>query len=281
MVSDEWPRAYVALTAGPVPGLRVVRRTDDARAEGLWGPFRRVSYLRDAVHALADVTALRDCALDDPTPGSLARPLWFPAASCAARRRAAAHAGLPARGARQLPGTVRGARRCGGVRPWRAHRPRLSRRARRRAAAARQTAHDAGRRGARSSSAPPPGATRRSGWPGCSGACRSFQASMDRLTFRYDAVGDDGTTHVYLVRRGTVRADLPLPDTDVGHAALAALTAAGLPRPRSQGRRRARCTTSTSSISWPAGSGGAPRSSRARRVLDRSLTALRSLPTAP
>ena len=39
MVQDEWPRAYVALTGGTVPGLRVVARSDDPEAIALFGPF--------------------------------------------------------------------------------------------------------------------------------------------------------------------------------------------------------------------------------------------------
>lgn len=55
------------------------------------------------------------------------------------------------------------------------------------------------------------------------GRVSRFHASMDRLTFRYDALGDDGSGRVYLVRRGTVRADVPLPESDADRAALDAL----------------------------------------------------------
>jgi hypothetical protein len=65
MVQDEWPRAYVALTGGSVPGLRVVARSDDPGAIALFGPFRRVAQLREAVRALAEGTGLRDCEHDD------------------------------------------------------------------------------------------------------------------------------------------------------------------------------------------------------------------------
>ena len=54
MVQDEWPRAYVALVGGSVPGLRVVARSDDPGAIALFGPFRRVAQLREAVRALAE-----------------------------------------------------------------------------------------------------------------------------------------------------------------------------------------------------------------------------------
>ena len=47
-----------------------------------------------------------------------------------------------------------------------------------------------------------------------------FRASMDRLTFRYFADGAAGGRHVYLLRRGTVRAQRPAPMTPEDHAAL-------------------------------------------------------------
>ena len=48
MVADEWPRAYVALTGGAVPGLTVVPRSDEPSAVAMFGPFRRVSRLSGA-----------------------------------------------------------------------------------------------------------------------------------------------------------------------------------------------------------------------------------------
>jgi excinuclease ABC subunit C len=50
---------------------------------------------------------------------------------------------------------------------------------------------------------------------------------MDRLTFRYDvpAERDGDAGRVYLVRRGTVRADVPAPSTPEEHAALDVLAA--------------------------------------------------------
>ena len=42
---------------------------------------------------------------------------------------------------------------------------------------------------------------------------QNFHANVDRLTFRYHAVGPGEQEWVYLVRRGTVRAELPAPKT--------------------------------------------------------------------
>ncbi|MDQ6612648.1 MAG: hypothetical protein M3Y64_09465, partial [Gemmatimonadota bacterium] len=40
---------------------------------------------------------------------------------------------------------------------------------------------------------------------------QQFHANVDRLTFRYRALGADGIAHEYLVRRGTVRAERAAP----------------------------------------------------------------------
>ena len=40
---------------------------------------------------------------------------------------------------------------------------------------------------------------------------QQFHANVDRLTFRYHAAAVDGSEHVYLVRRGTIRAERALP----------------------------------------------------------------------
>jgi excinuclease ABC subunit C len=52
-----------------------------------------------------------------------------------------------------------------------------------------------------------------------------FHAGADRLTFTYRAAGHDGTERVYLIRRGTVRAEVPCPTTPAEEAELARLAA--------------------------------------------------------
>ncbi len=228
MMNDEWPRAYVALTRGPVPGLRLVRRTDDAHADGLWGPFRLVSRVADAVHALADVTGVRDCTLDDATGG---RALWFgdmPAPRGARRHRTpgclrAEIGSCPAPcigGGTQAPylEVVRGARAFLDARddtPLQQARQRM------------RDASDAlefERAGAWRDKAA------RLEW--LWSRVTRFQASMDRLTFRYDvpavaSIDTEATAggRTYLVRRGTVRADVPWPRNAEEQAALDALAA--------------------------------------------------------
>ncbi len=223
MVSDEWPRAYVALTAGAVPGLRVVRRTDDARASGLWGPFRRVSHLSDAVHALAEIAAIRDCTLEEPNGTSAARPLWFADT-------------VPPRGLRRqrTPGCLRAeigscpgpcigtgnaaqyAQSVNEVRDFlnaRTDEPLV--RARERMQAASNALEF----------------ERAAVWRDRAELLEwlwtrvtRFHASMDRLSFVYRTgdAGDNG--RAYVIRRGTVRAELPLPATAEQEAALQELS---------------------------------------------------------
>ena len=219
MVSDEWPRAYVALTAGAVPGLRVVRRTDDARASGLWGPFRRVSALSDAVHALAELTGVRDCTLDEAIGASVSRPLWFTD-------------GPPPRGARRhrTPGCLRAELGscpgpCIGAGETRTYT--LGVEAARAFLDARDDAPLTLARARMQQASTALEFERAAVWRDKAerlawlyGRVSRFHASMDRLTFRYDAVGDDGSGRVYLVRRGTVRADVPLPQNAAEQATL-------------------------------------------------------------
>jgi excinuclease UvrABC nuclease subunit len=63
-----------------------------------------------------------------------------------------------------------------------------------------------------------------------------FHANVDRLTFTYSIVGHGGEGRVYLVRRGTVRAELPTPVTDADREALAALERRVFEGPDPRGR---------------------------------------------
>lgn len=211
-VDDEWPRAYVALTRGPVPALRVVRRTDDPQAEALWGPFRRVGELALAVRTLADLTGVRDCALD--APGALAFAGEAPPAT-------------------RAPGCLRvelgtctgpcvGAAPAG---PYRdgvaAARAFLDARSDALLRAARARMQDAAAQLAFERAGAWRDRARRLAW--LHGRLAAFQADMDRLSFRYLVRGEDGRSRVYLLRRGTVRAALPAPETAAERAALEAL----------------------------------------------------------
>lgn len=228
MVADEWPRAYVALTGGAVPGLRIVPRSDEPSAVAMFGPFRRVSRLRDAVRALADATGVRDCSLDEPAGAVRSRTLWFASevdtGAAGARTRATGTTALAKRSARtRAPGCLRhDLGTCVG--------PCIGRGdgAEYRAQAAMVRNFLEGR-----SDAPVVLLTRAMQEASASLAferaavlrdrlervswlherVRHFHANVDRLTFRYHATGADDTEWVYLVRRGTVRAEIPAPRT--------------------------------------------------------------------
>lgn len=207
LVDDEWPGAYVALTGGPVPGLRVLRRTDDPNAESLWGPFRNVTRLAEAVRALAELTGVRDCALDaglafaaDPQqsrrkPGCLRVELGTCVGPCigsgqqepyyvgvaAARAFLEARCDAPLQIARRRMQEAAEALRFESAGAWRDKAARVA-------------------------------------W--LDTRLRSFRANMDRLTFRYLDRGVDGSRHVYMIRRGTVRAVVPAPNTPAESTAL-------------------------------------------------------------
>ncbi len=198
MVADEWPRAYVALSGGDVPGLTIVPRSDDPSAIALFGPFRRVAKLREAVRALADATGIRDCSLEAASfrtsrrarpPSCFRHDLGVCAGPCIGADDRADYA-RTADGVRAfLDGTSdapvqllvsamqRAAdalefERAGIVRDRLAHVAWLHERV------------------------------------------QQFHANVDRLTFRYHAIGPDDQEWVYLIRRGTVRAELRAPETE-------------------------------------------------------------------
>jgi len=221
MVSDEWPRGYIALTGGAVPGLRVVPRSDDPSAVALFGPFRRVARLREAVRALADATGLRDCALDDVQRVGGDSPLWFASERV---RRAKSRLRTRAPGClRHDLGTCVGP--CIGagdgidyravavvVRDFlegRSDAPVVSLRTAMDAASASLEFERAGVARDR---------LERVAW--LYERVQHFHANVDRLSFRYQAIGADGTEWVYLIRRGTVRAELPKPASDAAQRLL-------------------------------------------------------------
>ena len=230
MVMDEWPRAYVALTGGAVPGLRVVARSDDPSAVALFGPFRRVAQLRDAVRALAEATGLRDCTLEDAVRGEGAArgsALWFTADPATRPRGGTPRSRAPGC-LRHDVGTCAGP--CIGAGQPTAYR---------------EAAHDVREFLEGRSEAPVRTLERAMAHAAeqlafeRAGVLRDrlalvrwlhervqhFHANVDRLTFRYHAIGHADREWVYLVRRGTVRAEVPSPRTSEEQAAFDALVA--------------------------------------------------------
>ncbi len=214
MVTDEWPRGYVALTGGAVPGLRVVPRSDDPTAIALFGPFRRVGQLREAVRALADATGIRDCTLEDTRRDGSQGALWFAHETARTRGRAVRT---------RAPGCLRHdlgtcAGPCIGAGDGGAYREvavmvraflegRSDEPVRRLQLAMLEAAQRLEFERA--------GVVRdrleRVAW--LHERVQHFHANVDRLTFEYRATGADGNEWVYLIRRGTVRAEVPAPVT--------------------------------------------------------------------
>lgn len=244
MVLDDWPRAYVALTGDPVPGLRVVARSDDPAAVALFGPFRRVQQLREAVRALAEATALRDCTLEDtPTrpvgtggtssTGRSGRErlptLWFaddparPIGSSSTRLRSRAPACLrhdlgtcagPCIGAGEAGAYRTAAAEVHAFLEGRGDGPlrRLER-----------AMHEAAEALAFERARVLRDRLALVRW--LFDRLQHFHANVDRLTFRYHAIGHADREWVYLIRRGTVRAEVRAPRTDEEHEAFRALVA--------------------------------------------------------
>ncbi len=226
MVTDDWPRGYIALTGGAVPGLRVVPRSDDPTAVALFGPFRKVSLVREAVRALADATGIRDCTFDDGPRAGVESSLWFATEQVAPGRRG---------GRTRVPGCLRhDLGTCPGpcigrgdgevyravaasVREFlegKSDAPLVSlRQAMESASACMEFERAAVARDR----------LERVTW--LYERVQHFHANVDRLTFRYHAVDKAGTEWVYLIRRGTVRAELPAPSTPAERQALAELIA--------------------------------------------------------
>jgi excinuclease ABC subunit C len=209
---DEFPRAWIALSGGEVPGLSVVFRSDDPDATLLYGPFRRAGMLGEAVRALAEATGVRDCALarrslslhdasavhervSRRTPGCLRVELGSCPGPCVGAASSADYAARVAVARDFLAG-----RDASPVATLRAEMERAS------------SAWHFERAGALKSK------VERLEW--LASRLARFHAGADRLTFRYHSVGHDGTERVYLIRRGTVRADLPLPTDTESAAAL-------------------------------------------------------------
>jgi excinuclease ABC subunit C len=213
--------------------LRVIPRSDDPDAVVLYGPFRRVAMLRDAIRVLAELTGLRDCTLDQSARGASKRRMWFEASTPRARRANATDAGATQRP--RVPGCLRrdlgtcpgpcvgegdAKRYAASVAVARAFLDGLSDAP---LADARRTMLEASERLEFERAASLRDRIERLAW--LHERLQRFHASVDRLTFRYHAIGHDQRERVYLVRRGTVRADLPAPTTDDEAVALEQLAA--------------------------------------------------------
>ena len=203
---DDAPRGWLAVTGGPVPALRVLTRSDAPDAAVLYGPFRRLHALEEAARALADATGVRDCLATGPAgAGARAGCLRAELGQCACPGSSAAadpapYAARVGEARAFLAGQTRGpvetlrARMFAASEAWQFERAAVLRE---RVAALEWLA----------------------------GRLERFHAGADRLSFVYrpEGAGEDGRERVYLIRRGTVRAERPTPATDAERAELAAL----------------------------------------------------------
>jgi excinuclease ABC subunit C len=231
MNMDGPPRGWIAVTHGPVPALRVVQRTDDPEAAVLYGPFRRLSLLLEAARALADATGVRDCTLAPTQFPPIATPAAAPrrgrralvvreeepprAPGCLRFELGSCPGPCTAPRTRPWDGVADYAARVGEVRDFLAGRSTRAVETLRAAMHAAAEAWHFERAGSLKA--------RVEALEWLAGRLARFHAGADRLSFVYRALGADGSERLYLVRRGTVRAELAPPTTDEEAAALAAL----------------------------------------------------------
>lgn len=221
MKSDEVPRGYIALTTGAVPAVQVLFRSDDPRAEVLYGPFRRLTSLAEAARALADATGVRDCN----APKCLRAEIGTCACSTASPSKSPARGGRNQESGGTSPSYLD---RVAIVRDFLAGRtdaPLVMLRERMEAAAEAWEFERAGSLKAK---------LEQLTW--LHGRLRKFRADVDRLTFLYRPEGHGGETRVYLVRRGTVRAEVPAPASADDERALDSLARRVFDGPDPKGR---------------------------------------------
>ncbi len=203
MNTDGPPRGWLAVTGGAVPAVRVVLRTDAADAAVLYGPFRRLHMLADAARALADATGVRDC---DAGPGVRGGCLRAELGGCACPGAAAGDAAADY------------AARVAVARDFLAGRTRAPvDTLRRRMLEASDAWHFERAAVLRE---------RLAALEWLAGRLERFHAGADRLSFVYRprvAGGAEEGERVYLLRRGTVRAECEAPATPEARAALDAL----------------------------------------------------------
>ncbi|MGV3711025.1 MAG: GIY-YIG nuclease family protein [Gemmatimonas sp.] len=216
MVTDEMPRGYLVLTGEPVPGLRVVGQSDFPNAVAMYGPFRKVYALKEAAQTLATLAGVRDCTIDDPQRGVAARRLWFSDTQEAFRGNASRKT-TPSRiagclrnelGTCDAPciGTAHSTSYAKGVA---AVRDFLEGRSDELLETATQAMQDAAMNLEFERAASLRDRIAKIAW--LRERLQHFHANVDRLTFHYRALTPDGKQHMYLIRRGTVRADCAWP----------------------------------------------------------------------
>lgn len=213
MVTDDWPRGYVALTGGGVPGLRVVPQSDFPNAIAMFGPFRKVRELRNAIQTLASFSGVRDCSVDDDSRSG-SRKLWFVEDAVQRGRKERSVSSRVAGCLRYDIGTCSAP--CIGQASGEAYDKSVQVARRFLEGASRELLDGATAEMQQAASnleferaASLRDRIEQLTW--LHSRLQQFHANIDRLTFRYHAKAVDGSEHVYLVRRGTVRAECAAP----------------------------------------------------------------------
>ncbi len=204
---DEAPRGWLGVTGGggALPRRRRVRRPDHPDPESRDGPIPPRGGRHDATRALAESCGIRDCESPNRPAGCLRHGIGSCAAPCLladpARPDAAFATDYAARVAEArafLAGRT--------TAPMERLRAEMLRAA---------EAWHFERAGSLK--------TKVEALAWLADRVARFHAGADRLSFVYRALGHDGSERVYLVRRGTVRAELDAPRTARERAELARL----------------------------------------------------------
>jgi len=205
--------AFVRITPGPAPKLTLVGQVTDERGV-YFGPFRGRQRLRDALRELSDLLELRDCPSSvpmrfadqmelfavDESPRCLRGEIRRCLAPCVGRCTRAAYQARVTMARRFLEGD--------------ADKPLAILRERMRIAAERlqfEYAAELRDRAARLEQV--------------RDELVALRGAIDSLSFAYPVPGYGGDDRVYLIRRGSVRAELPQPRTEAEREALAARAA--------------------------------------------------------
>lgn len=207
--------AFIKVTRGPAPKLHVVRGSTRDASGLYYGPFTGSSHVRAAVRALSNALGLRDCAEDVPmiyndqqdllslgrrTPGCLRYEIQRCLGPCVAGCSSREYGEQVALARAFLEGQTEGP--LGRMRDeMMAH---AARSEYERAAALR----DRLRR-----------------LEALRGDLQRLRFALESLSFLYTVPGHEGDDRVYLIRRGSVRAEAPAPRSEADRRALDQLTA--------------------------------------------------------
>ncbi|AKT38593.1 GIY-YIG nuclease family protein [Chondromyces crocatus] len=205
--------AFLQLTSGAAPKLRVVGGSAHDTGSFYYGPFTSRSRIRDAARALSNALGLRDCAEDVPlvfsdqrelfplgrrTPGCLRYEIRRCLGPCVGGCSRAEYGDRVALTRAFLEGHSEGP-----IARFRAEMLEHSAQAEyERAAALRDRVRQLEM---------------------LRGQLDRLRFALESLSFLYTVPGHEGEDRVYLVRRGSVRAELPAPRTEADHQALKAL----------------------------------------------------------